>query len=259
MLRCVEFPSPSVGKPGRSPDASQVVSTRRPSAVRPGPRCTISSRLMTLPFEPAAELADPTAARSRRLAHLGTRHLGLEGRARLSRREVDRVAARLARRRLDDGAAPRSRRGARPRRARGAASEAVYLLGMGGSSLCAEVLRSVYGVAPGSPELFVLDTTDERTLTTGRGADGSGAHLDRRRQQERRHGRSRVDGALLLAAAVRGAAATRRAGSSSPSPIPAPRSSSWPPRAAIARRSSIPPTSAGAFRRCRCSDWCPRR
>ena len=44
--------------------------------------------------------------------------------------------------------------------------ESVYLLGMGGSSLCAEVLRSVYGVAPGFPQLFVLDTTDEHTLTT---------------------------------------------------------------------------------------------
>lgn len=44
--------------------------------------------------------------------------------------------------------------------------EAVYLLGMGGSSLCAEVLRSVYGVAEGYPELFVLDTTDERTITS---------------------------------------------------------------------------------------------
>lgn len=43
--------------------------------------------------------------------------------------------------------------------------EAVYLLGMGGSSLCAEVLRSVYGIAEGYPELFVLDTTDERTIT----------------------------------------------------------------------------------------------
>jgi glucose-6-phosphate isomerase len=42
--------------------------------------------------------------------------------------------------------------------------EAVYLLGMGGSSLCAEVLRSVCGVADGHPELFVLDTTDERTI-----------------------------------------------------------------------------------------------
>jgi glucose-6-phosphate isomerase len=42
---------------------------------------------------------------------------------------------------------------------------AVYLLGMGGSSLCAEVLRSVAGVAPGHPDLFVLDTTDEQTIT----------------------------------------------------------------------------------------------
>lgn len=41
----------------------------------------------------------------------------------------------------------------------------VYLLGMGGSSLCAEVLRSVYGVADGFPDLHVLDTTDERTIT----------------------------------------------------------------------------------------------
>jgi glucose-6-phosphate isomerase len=42
----------------------------------------------------------------------------------------------------------------------------VYLLGMGGSSLCAEVISSVFGVAEGHPQLFVLDTTDEKTLTT---------------------------------------------------------------------------------------------
>jgi hypothetical protein len=41
----------------------------------------------------------------------------------------------------------------------------VYLLGMGGSSLCAEVLRSVYGVADGHPDVTVLDTTDESTIT----------------------------------------------------------------------------------------------
>ena len=51
-------------------------------------------------------------------------------------------------------------------RAHAAHVEAVYLLGMGGSSLCAEVLRSVFGVAPGFPDLVVLDTTDEHTLTT---------------------------------------------------------------------------------------------
>jgi glucose-6-phosphate isomerase len=44
--------------------------------------------------------------------------------------------------------------------------EAAYLLGMGGSSLCAEVLRSVFGVADGYPQLHVLDTTDELTLAT---------------------------------------------------------------------------------------------
>jgi glucose-6-phosphate isomerase len=44
--------------------------------------------------------------------------------------------------------------------------QSVYLLGMGGSSLCAEVLRSVFGSAPGFPDMVVLDTTDERTLMT---------------------------------------------------------------------------------------------
>jgi transaldolase/glucose-6-phosphate isomerase len=40
----------------------------------------------------------------------------------------------------------------------------VYLLGMGGSSLCAEVMRSVYGVRDGYPELVVMDTTDEAAI-----------------------------------------------------------------------------------------------
>lgn len=53
--------------------------------------------------------------------------------------------------------------------------EAVYLLGMGGSSLCAEVLRSVFGVSEGYPQLTVLDTTDELTLT------GAAARMDPRR------------------------------------------------------------------------------
>jgi glucose-6-phosphate isomerase len=42
--------------------------------------------------------------------------------------------------------------------------ETVYLLGMGGSSLCAEVIRSVYGVRAGHPQLVVMDTTDEATI-----------------------------------------------------------------------------------------------
>ncbi len=40
----------------------------------------------------------------------------------------------------------------------------VYLLGMGGSSLCAEVYRDVGPAAPLAPRLTVVDTTDERTI-----------------------------------------------------------------------------------------------
>lgn len=36
----------------------------------------------------------------------------------------------------------------------------ILLLGMGGSSLCPEVLRMTFGVLPGRPELHVLDSTD---------------------------------------------------------------------------------------------------
>jgi glucose-6-phosphate isomerase len=41
----------------------------------------------------------------------------------------------------------------------------VYLLGMGGSSLCAEVMRSVYPARDGFPQLVVMDTTDEAAIT----------------------------------------------------------------------------------------------
>ncbi len=40
----------------------------------------------------------------------------------------------------------------------------VYLLGMGGSSLCAEVLRDTLGIAGYPSRLTVLDTTDERAV-----------------------------------------------------------------------------------------------
>lgn len=40
----------------------------------------------------------------------------------------------------------------------------VVLLGMGGSSLCPEVLRTAVGSAPGYPRLHVLDTTDPVTI-----------------------------------------------------------------------------------------------
>lgn len=56
--------------------------------------------------------------------------------------------------------------------ARAATSESiadVYLLGMGGSSLCAEVLHSVLGQSAGFPRLHVLDTTDESTIGSAAG------------------------------------------------------------------------------------------
>ncbi len=42
----------------------------------------------------------------------------------------------------------------------------VYLLGMGGSSLCAEVMGSVFGIADGFADLSVMDTTDEAAIVT---------------------------------------------------------------------------------------------
>lgn len=42
----------------------------------------------------------------------------------------------------------------------------VYLLGMGGSSLCAEVLRDVAAPRAAASRLVVLDTTDEKTIRT---------------------------------------------------------------------------------------------
>jgi glucose-6-phosphate isomerase len=120
---------------------------------------------MTLPYEPAAALAakllhervvsriwqrdisvwsaEPNSDAAKSIAS----RLGWLDVATTMRPHLDRVAA-LGRAAHDEGV------------------RSVYLLGMGGSSLCAEVLRSVYGIAPGWPELFVLDTTDEATITT---------------------------------------------------------------------------------------------
>jgi transaldolase/glucose-6-phosphate isomerase len=44
----------------------------------------------------------------------------------------------------------------------------IVLLGMGGSSLCPDVLRNTFGVVKGHPKLHVLDTTDPATITTVR-------------------------------------------------------------------------------------------
>src|SRR5262249_41428767 len=46
----------------------------------------------------------------------------------------------------------------------------VVLLGMGGSSLCPDVLRATFGPVEGHPRLHVLDTTDPETLAAVRQA-----------------------------------------------------------------------------------------
>src|SRR5205807_371604 len=44
----------------------------------------------------------------------------------------------------------------------------VVLLGMGGSSLCPDVLRNTFGPVKGHPRLHVLDTTDPATILSVR-------------------------------------------------------------------------------------------
>ena len=50
----------------------------------------------------------------------------------------------------------------------GRAYSDVVLLGMGGSSLCPDVLRNTFGAAKGHPKLHVLDTTDPATILSVR-------------------------------------------------------------------------------------------
>jgi transaldolase/glucose-6-phosphate isomerase len=49
-------------------------------------------------------------------------------------------------------------------RIKDAAYTHVVLLGMGGSSLCAEISRDTFGLAPGWPQLLVLDSTDPAAI-----------------------------------------------------------------------------------------------
>ena len=163
---------------------------------------------MTLVRPPAH--ADDASARPGRLAHLGPRHQRVGRGARQRGRALDRDAARLARCRQDDGAASSTGRGAGGR-GRAEGIDAVYLLGMGGSSLCAEVHARGATASPRAiPSSIVLDTTDERTITSAAARSIRRAAAVPRRQQERRHRRSRVDGAVLLGAHDAARSATRR-------------------------------------------------
>ena len=213
---------------------------------------------MTLPFEPAAELAN-RLLHDHVVSRIWQRDISVwDAEPGSAAAKSIALAPRLAGRRHDH--APHlDRVAALGRAAREEHIEAVYLLGMGGSSLCAEVLRSVYGVRRGSPELFVLDTTDELTLTTRppRGwcpertwivvASKSGGTVEVASME--RFFWSRMSAALRR---------TRRAASSSPSPIPARRCETAGGHARLSRDVHQPGrTSAAASPRCRCSGWCP--
>ncbi len=119
---------------------------------------------MTLPFEPAAELAS-RLLQDHIVSRIWQRDVSVWD-AEPGSAAAKSIASRLGW--LDVGTTMRphlERLAALGHAAREEGVREVYLLGMGGSSLCAEVLRSVYGVTPGAAELFVLDTTDERTIT----------------------------------------------------------------------------------------------
>jgi glucose-6-phosphate isomerase len=123
---------------------------------------------MTLPYEPAARLAD-RFLHDRIVTRIHERDPAV-WRAERGSEAATSIATRLGW--LDvPQTMPRQLDGvtALAREARDEHIESVYLLGMGGSSLCAEVIRAVHGIAESFPDLVVLDTTDEQTLNAAAG------------------------------------------------------------------------------------------
>lgn len=114
-------------------------------------------------YQPAAQVAD-TLVRDRIASRIWARDIGVWG-ASAGSADAKSIETRLGWLDVPESMAPElDRVTALAAQARTEGITAVYLLGMGGSSLCAEVFRQVLGVARGCPELIVLDTTDERTL-----------------------------------------------------------------------------------------------
>src|SRR5215475_4050315 len=99
------------------------------------------------------------------------------------------------------------------------------LLGMGGSSLCPEVLKITFGRQPGYPELHVLDSTDPAQIKAIE------ARIDLART-------------LFIVACKRSSTRKERATGLSPSPIPARKCSRWRRAIVSARSSSGCPASA---------------
>ena len=118
---------------------------------------------MTLPYEPAARLAD-RLLQERVVTRVWERDVSV-WRADPGSEAARSIATRLGWLDVTDTMPPHADRlSALARAASSEQIETVYLLGMGGSSLCAEVIRAVHGSARGFPDLIVLDTTDEQTL-----------------------------------------------------------------------------------------------
>ena len=123
---------------------------------------------MKIHYQPAARIAD-TFIHDRVVSRIWARDIGVWG-ASAGTPDATSIENRLGWLDIAATMAPDLERVI----ALGAAAKAegiraVYLLGMGGSSLCAEVLRLVFGVKEGYPDLFVLDTTDERTINAAAG------------------------------------------------------------------------------------------
>ena len=136
----------------------------------------------------------------------------------------------------------------------------VLLLGMGGSSLCPEVLKATFGKIAGFPELHVLDSTDPAQVKTFEHTRRSDAHAVHRVEQVGLDARAEHLQAVLLR--PRGAARRPPAGGPplrrhhrSRLDAAAGRRTRRVPRAS----SSAGRRSADATRRSPTSAWCPRR
>ena len=105
----------------------------------------------------------------------------------------------------------------------------------------------------GSPQLYVLDTTDEQTHPYRRGADDARANLVPRCQQERRNRRSVIAGALFWSRMTASSGGPRRPPLHRDHGCRNRAQARWAPPRGIARSSSTRPTSAAVSRHCRCS------
>ncbi len=119
---------------------------------------------MTIHYPPAATAAD-TFIRDRTVQRIWDRDIGV-WRAAPGSADAKSIQTRLGWLDVARTMSPElTRIAALADAVRAEGIRAVYLLGMGGSSLCAEVIASVFATPKDCPHLTVLDTTDEHTIT----------------------------------------------------------------------------------------------